>query len=248
MVRGEYPGCVQFNTVARGDALYSNSSIPHVRSDECVAGGCGDMLSVPDLTACATACAKIKTCRMWTFGFQNGMGTCSLKSSNAGQDISLGWVSGSRMCAPPTWPECVEEDVVIRHGGHALFFDATLYGSPAMQGCYLQDCTYTDKFPCPSPAVCGYVCSKVNECSWWSYGEEEGEKKCWLRTHDGGRERSGAHVSGHKSCGAAAPTSTPNRCWSEGFTEAMCCDEAYGPIGNTLCWDERHTFSTCCVS
>ena len=54
-----------------------------------------------------------------------------------------------------------------------------------------------------------------------------------------------------------SPLGTPKRklgerlagdhCWKQGFHWGACCDQRYGPHGNAACWDEHHTFATCCA-
>jgi hypothetical protein len=45
--------------------------------------------------------------------------------------------------------------------GHALFFDATAYGSDAIEGCYQSDCSFTDKWVVDNEAECARVCTRV---------------------------------------------------------------------------------------
>eukprot|EP00747_Dinoflagellata_sp_TGD_P213744 gnl/TRDRNA2_/TRDRNA2_86661_c0_seq1.p1 gnl/TRDRNA2_/TRDRNA2_86661_c0~~gnl/TRDRNA2_/TRDRNA2_86661_c0_seq1.p1 ORF type:complete len:375 (+),score=54.73 gnl/TRDRNA2_/TRDRNA2_86661_c0_seq1:101-1225(+) len=46
---------------------------------------------------------------------------------------------------------------------------------------------------------------------------------------------------------SVAPTAASYDCWSDGYNEGTCCDEArHGPGGNKDCWDLVFTFEQCC--
>ena len=80
------------------------------------------------------------------------------------------------LAAAASFPDCVEKDVILRHNGeHALFTDLASYGKS--YGCFLDDCTYSDKFVAVSDAECASLCSQIEECKHWTFGEEEGETK-----------------------------------------------------------------------
>lgn len=103
-----------------------------------------------------------------------------------------------------SWPACQEQGRVFRHAGaYGLFTDLTKIG--AKEGCWLSDCTKTDKFVCPSSADCSVACSRVDGCRFWTY--EPGIRKCFLRTSDAGKEDHPDFVSGPRSCQAAADPS-----------------------------------------
>lgn len=44
----------------------------------------------------------------------------------------------------------------------------------------------------------------------------------------------------------ATPIAAPGVCWDGEFTADRCCDEKKGPGGDTSCWSEGYSFSTCC--
>mmetsp|Transcript_7391 Transcript_7391/g.17475 ORF Transcript_7391/g.17475 Transcript_7391/m.17475 type:complete len:247 (+) Transcript_7391:46-786(+) len=103
------------------------------------------------------------------------------------------------------FPDCVENRVVMRHAGaHAIFVDLTAYGTA---GCWQNDCKNSDKFNALDQGVCARACAQVSECSHWSYGEQEGATKCFLRKSDGGREEADGWTSGGKNC---APSEVPD--------------------------------------
>jgi len=104
------------------------------------------------------------------------------------------------------WPLCIEQARVLRHGGrHGIFLDlAHLVG--AREGCWLGDCTKTDKFICNSPDECAAACSRVDPCRFWTY--EVAAKKCLLRSSDALREENGGYVSGARECRPGAAPST----------------------------------------
>merc|ERR1719253_235146 len=48
--------------------------------------------------------------------------------------------------------------------------------------CTNGDCSRSDKLPAADEAECATHCSKIPGCSWWTFGIEEEDKMCWLRT------------------------------------------------------------------
>lgn len=105
------------------------------------------------------------------------------------------------------WPLCVEQARVLRHAGsHGVFVDLAHYVG-ARDGCWLGDCTKTDKFICNSPDECATACSKVDPCRFWTY--EVAARKCLLRSSDAVREENSGYVSGARECrpgGASSPS------------------------------------------
>ncbi|CAE8643363.1 unnamed protein product, partial [Polarella glacialis] len=72
--------------------------------------------------------------------------------------------------------------------------------------------------------ICARACSQVQECTHWSFGEQDGVTKCFLRKSDGGREEADGFSAAPKAC---APPAIPDA-WlamSVAETEAMkACD------------------------
>ena len=73
------------------------------------------------------------------------------------------------------WPQCIEQNTVIRNAGKAFFTNVAGYGAAA--GCFLDDCKNTDKFAVSSIESCINVCNSEPECAWWVFGTEEGIRK-----------------------------------------------------------------------
>lgn len=48
--------------------------------------------------------------------------------------------------------------------------------------CTNGDCSRSDKLPAATEAECAAHCSKILTCQWWTFGVEEEDKMCWLRT------------------------------------------------------------------
>ena len=44
----------------------------------------------------------------------------------------------------------------------------------------------SDKFEAVDPGICARACAATEECSHWSYGQQYGTKKCFLRKSDEG--------------------------------------------------------------
>lgn len=94
--------------------------------------------------------------------------------------------------------DCIETNTVLRHAGeHALFADMSSHGH---KGCFQNDCGMTDKFNAQDRGVCARMCAELEECSHWSFGEQDGQAKCFLRKSDGGREEMKFFSSGAKTC------------------------------------------------
>lgn len=98
------------------------------------------------------------------------------------------------------WPDCIQRNVII-HGydiGEALMIDLAKYG--AKEGCWNNDCKETDKFNCESMEACATMCQKVDACQWWTWGEQGGARKCWIRSGKHGREKRYGFSSGPRVC------------------------------------------------
>merc|ERR550537_1907508 len=101
------------------------------------------------------------------------------------------------------YPGCVESNVVFRHAGaHAVFVDLSAH---ATAGCWQNDCKNSDKWNAEDKGICARVCSQVDDCQFWTFGEQEGVTKCFLRKSDGGREAQDGWSSGKKACAPPTP-------------------------------------------
>eukprot|EP00434_Breviolum_minutum_P018246 symbB.v1.2.016096.t1/scaffold1215.1/size131139/6 len=124
------------------------------------------------------------------------------------------------------YPDCTVKGVVLRHAGeHAIFADLSHYGH---SGCFLNDCKLTDKFEAVDPGICARACAATEECSHWSYGQQYGTKKCFLRKSDEGRASLPHWTSGVKAC-APAPLPPAAVALRVGLCEAVKkCDAGKG--------------------
>lgn len=96
------------------------------------------------------------------------------------------------------YPDCVEANVVLRHSGaHAIFVDVSAYGTV---GCWQNDCKNSDKFNAQDKGTCARGCAGIPECTHWTFGEQEGATKCFLRKSDGGREQAEGWLAAPKAC------------------------------------------------
>jgi len=94
--------------------------------------------------------------------------------------------------------DCIETGVVLRHEGeHGFFADVSAYGD---KGCFLNDCTNSDKFDAADRAVCARLCAELEGCTYWTFGPQEGVLKCFLRKSDAARQQAPAWSSGSKAC------------------------------------------------
>lgn len=96
------------------------------------------------------------------------------------------------------FPSCIGQNEILRgHGTHSLFTDVSMFG---LSGCFLDNCQNSDKWISVSYASCADACAKTPECKHWTYGLEDGSKKCWLRTADDGKEEISGYVHGPVGC------------------------------------------------
>jgi len=106
--------------------------------------------------------------------------------------------NSSRKVKP--WPDCIKRNLVI-HGytiGEALMVDLTPYG--VKDGCWNNDCAETDKFNSDSVDRCASVCKQVASCRWWSWGQEDGASRCWIRAGRHSKGKRYGFSSGSSAC------------------------------------------------
>jgi len=120
------------------------------------------------------------------------------------------------------FPGCVDNNIVLRHAGaHAIFVDLSTHGTA---GCWQNDCKNSDKFNAEDKGICARACAQIDECTHWSFGEQEGATKCFVRKSDGGREEAEGWASAAKSC---APGNLPDAfvaLTAANLPEMMACD------------------------
>merc|ERR1712176_1177698 len=134
------------------------------------------------------------------------------------------------------YPGCIQANSVLRHAGaHAIFVDLSTYGSA---GCWQNDCKNTDKFNADDRGICARTCSAVEECTHWSFGEQEGTTKCFFRKSDAGRETADGWLSGAKTC---APPAIPDSFIATKASETLrVCDAGK----NDACPDMARAITT----
>jgi len=253
-----FPGCVEKDTILRHNgehALFADLAA-HGKSYGCFLDDCtySDKFVAVSDAECAALCKSIDECKFWTFGEEEGETKCWLRLSDGGKEGLAGAVSASQDCAPPEFPECVEDNVILRGAGmYAVFIDAFRFGKQS--GCFNDDCSSTDKFGSDSMEECATTCLSVEECTHWTFGAEDGSNKCWLRNGDGGKEAKEGFKGGSKFCSPQdaatsylqAEQETGNSaCWVGGFSYELCCSSHYGPGGNAVCFDGSFTYEKCC--
>jgi len=62
------------------------------------------------------------------------------------------------------------------------------------------DCSHSDKLPAADQAECATHCSKITGCTWWSFGVEEEDKMCWLRSSASPAKATEGSASGDRNC------------------------------------------------
>mmetsp|Transcript_118356 Transcript_118356/g.264588 ORF Transcript_118356/g.264588 Transcript_118356/m.264588 type:complete len:143 (+) Transcript_118356:50-478(+) len=110
---------------------------------------------------------------------------------------------GPAAAGASSWPECQQAGTVIRMAGQPCFDDLSDLG--AEKGCFEDDCSSTDKFAAETTESCAKVCNSVELCRFWTHGEQDGMKKCFLRVGDAGRESLEGWTSGEKACAPPRP-------------------------------------------
>eukprot|EP00928_Gymnodinium_smaydae_P039253 TRINITY_DN26847_c1_g2_i1.p1 TRINITY_DN26847_c1_g2~~TRINITY_DN26847_c1_g2_i1.p1 ORF type:complete len:731 (+),score=73.86 TRINITY_DN26847_c1_g2_i1:118-2310(+) len=98
------------------------------------------------------------------------------------------------------WPNCIWRNLMV-HGWREdarLELNLTRFG--ATSGCWQNDCTKSDVFHSNTLERCSAACYESPECHWWTWGTDEGVKKCWLRQGRSGREKRFGFASGHRHC------------------------------------------------
>jgi len=99
------------------------------------------------------------------------------------------------------WPNCVERGIVLRgHNMYSIFVDVTAQLGDAASGCYMGNCASSDKFVASKSEDCARMCGVFPSCKFWTFGEQDGQRLCFLRGGDGGREDAAEFVAGAKDC------------------------------------------------
>mmetsp|Transcript_11229 Transcript_11229/g.20499 ORF Transcript_11229/g.20499 Transcript_11229/m.20499 type:complete len:611 (-) Transcript_11229:71-1903(-) len=99
-----------------------------------------------------------------------------------------------------SWPWCIHNNWVIHGNDYSQALLRDLSGHGAASGCRNNNCSATDKFDSEEKEKCAEVCQAVLGCAWWSFGEEDGKNRCWLRSAENHRERRYGFSSGPKDC------------------------------------------------
>eukprot|EP00438_Fugacium_kawagutii_P010114 Skav203905 [mRNA] locus=scaffold1649:319635:322671:- [translate_table: standard] len=103
------------------------------------------------------------------------------------------------------WPECIAHGQTIRGVANAgVFVNLAPFG--VTDGCFREDCTYTDHFSSGSPAICARTCASIRACRWWSFWTSRTGGTCWLRRHDQQRDTMLEAMTASRDC---VPTFAP---------------------------------------
>jgi len=62
------------------------------------------------------------------------------------------------------------------------------------------DCTHSDKLPAASLEECATHCSRIPGCAWWTFGIEEEDKMCWLRSSASPAKATEGSNAGDRAC------------------------------------------------
>ena len=189
-------------------------------AEYCGGDSCRNALSfrVGGTDDCARICSKFAICDWWSArmsfeSFHLNTTSCSLFNTNKSLNVSgvraSNVTSGHRSCSPSAWPICASQSTFIPGRGYSeLWIDASVrVGLPIDHpSCHSSNCALTDRFHVEALPECTAICSRIQECKFWSVSAEPIGLTCWLRR---GRftsvSRDGA-VSGDRACALDAPT------------------------------------------
>ena len=128
------------------------------------------------------------------------------------------------------WPECIAHGQTIRGVANAgVFVNLAAFG--ITDGCFREDCTYTDHFSSGSPATCARACASIRACHWWSFWTSRTGGTCWLRRHDQQRDTMLESMTASRDC---LPTFAPNVAEVEPTLFQLAKDAV---LGTTRQWD-----------
>ena len=130
------------------------------------------------------------------------------------------------------WPECISHGQTIRSVANAgVFVNLAAFG--ITDGCFREDCTYTDHFSSGSPATCARTCASIRACRWWSFWTSRTGGTCWLRRHDQQRDAMLESMTASRDC---LPTFAPTVAEVEPTLFQLAKDAVLGPT-TTRQWD-----------
>jgi hypothetical protein len=99
-----WPACVQQNTIYRGKGQYSlfTDVAVHGKTAGCFENNCKntDKFDAASEEDCATVCYQVPECTHWSFGSENQVKKCWLRTSDGGREPLDTAMSASRHCAP----------------------------------------------------------------------------------------------------------------------------------------------------
>jgi len=98
------------------------------------------------------------------------------------------------------WPDCVHHNVITDGYSLRRAVLANLSAFGVSEGCWLGNCSYSDEFQSPNMSTCARICHRVDGCHWWSWGQQDGVDKCWLRSARSRRSKRFGFMSGLSTC------------------------------------------------
>uniref|UniRef100_A0A7R9ZUX1 Endoplasmic reticulum vesicle transporter C-terminal domain-containing protein n=1 Tax=Pyrodinium bahamense TaxID=73915 RepID=A0A7R9ZUX1_9DINO len=101
-----WPDCVRQNVIIHGydvgEALMVDLT-PYGAKEGCWNNDCKetDKFSCSSFEGCATVCQKVASCQWWTWGKEDGVAKCWIRTGRHGRGKRYGFSSGARACFPP---------------------------------------------------------------------------------------------------------------------------------------------------
>ncbi|CAJ1454494.1 unnamed protein product [Effrenium voratum] len=133
------------------------------------------------------------------------------------------------------WPDCIGHAQTIRGvAGAGVFVNLAAFG--ITDGCFRDDCGYTDHFASGSPATCARTCASIRACRWWSFWTSRTGGTCWLRRHDQQRDTMVESMTASSEC--VPPATAPARQTSaEPTLFQLAAGSMLGPSAPAFQWD-----------
>jgi len=122
----DYPNCIKGDTLYGGGPDNAFAFFGDVTSvgkyEGCANDDCHntDKFASPSPVDCSTTCANVDGCNFWTYGYEQEISKCFMRSSENGVTSFGGFTSGSVDCAPLSAWEAISNKVTSPQVGKAV--------------------------------------------------------------------------------------------------------------------------------
>jgi len=100
----EWPECQERDFVIRGKGqelftdLQGFGGTVGCYMDDCLKS---DKFVANEIVSCTKVCKTLPDCEYWVWGMESGEQKCWFRTGDFGREAAVGWISGSKSCAPP---------------------------------------------------------------------------------------------------------------------------------------------------